>query len=376
VHVLDASRAVGVVSSLLDPDRRKAFDERNRAEQERLRAIYGGKSGKPLVTYAKARENRLQIAWKPAEVARPEFIGKKALISFPLEEIAKYIDWTYFFSAWELRGKFPNILQSPEYGAAARELYDQGRALLRKIIDGKLIQANAVYGFWPAESDADDVVLYADESRATPIARFCMLRQQTEHREGEPHLSLADFVAPKGSGISDYVGAFAVTAGISANELAREYEKAHDDYNSIMVKALADRLAEAFAELLHARARREWGYGKGEHLTPDELIGEKYRGIRPAFGYPACPDHSEKQTLFALLDAPHVGIELTETCAMTPPASVSGIYLAHPQARYFNVGRIGRDQVASYAARKGLGVAAVERWLQPNLGYDPTEGIG
>jgi 5-methyltetrahydrofolate--homocysteine methyltransferase len=376
VHVLDASRAVGVVSSLLDETKRPPFDAANRVEQERLRNIYGGKSGRPLVTYAKARENRLQIAWKPAEIARPEFTGRKELVSFPLEEIARYIDWTYFFSAWELRGKFPNILESPEYGAAARELYEHGRALLQKIIDGKLIRANAVYGFWPASSEADDIVLYTDESRSTVLTRFSMLRQQTEHREGEPHLSLADFVAPKDSGVSDYVGAFAVTAGISADELAREYEKANDDYNSIMVKALADRLAEAFAELLHARARRELGYGKGEHLTPEDLIGEKYRGIRPAFGYPACPDHSEKQALFSLLDAPRIGMALTESCAMTPPASVSGIYLAHPQARYFNVGRIGRDQVASYAARRGMTVAAVERWLQPNLGYDPSEGTG
>jgi 5-methyltetrahydrofolate--homocysteine methyltransferase len=370
VHVLDASRAVGVVSSLLDPAKRPEFDRENRVEQARLREIHGGKIGRPLVTYDKAAAGRLRLEWKAEEVSRPEFVGRRELLDFPLAEIAAYIDWTYFFSAWELRGKYPNVLEHPEYGAAARELFANGQEILHKIIAEKRIRANGVYGFWPAASDGDDIVLYEDESRSKPFHRFCMLRQQQERREGEPYLSLADFVAPAGGPIGDYVGAFAVTAGIGADQVAREYETAHDDYNSIMVKALADRLAEAFAELLHARVRREWGHT--EELSHDDLILEKYRGIRPAFGYPACPDHSEKQGLFTVLAAPRVGIELTESCAMTPPASVSGIYLGHPAARYFNLGKVGRDQVEAYAARKGTSVAEVEKWLQPNLGYDPA----
>jgi 5-methyltetrahydrofolate--homocysteine methyltransferase len=370
VHVLDASRAVGVVSSLLDAKRRPEFDARNVAEQNRLREIHGGKSGRPLVTYEQAVEGRPRIDWAPSDVSRPAFIGRRELRSFPLGEIARYIDWTYFFSAWELKGKYPNILSSPEYGEAARELFANGQAVLRRIIDEKLLTANAVYGFWPAASRGDDVVLYADESRKKPLVAFNMLRQQQKQREGEPYLSLADFVAPEGSAVNDYVGAFAVTAGLGADAVAREYEKAHDDYDAIMVKALADRLAEAFAELLHERVRREW-YEKGAPHSNEELIDEKYRGIRPAFGYPACPDHSEKVKLFELLEGPKVGIELTESCAMMPAASVSGIYIGYEKSRYFNVGKVGRDQVTAYAARKGISLAEAERWLQPNLGYDP-----
>jgi 5-methyltetrahydrofolate--homocysteine methyltransferase len=288
-----------------------------------------------------------------------------------LEEIVEFIDWTFFFSAWELKGKFPKILDHPKQGHAARELYEHGRELLDRIVSEKLLTPSGVYGFWPAASDGDDVVLFDDEDRSRELLRFPMLRQQAGQPEGKPNRSLADYVAPADAGVRDHIGAFAVTTGIGANELASSYEKALDDYNAIMVKALADRLAEAFAELLHARARREWGYGANEQLSNDDLIAESYRGIRPAFGYPACPDHTPKRRLFELLQAPEVGITLTESCAMNPAASVSGLYFAHPQARYFTVGRIGADQVADYASRCGMTLGETERWLAPALGYEP-----
>ena len=289
------------------------------------------------------------------------------LDAVPLEEVAAYIDWTFFFSAWELKGRFPAILEHPQYGEAARELFDHGRALLRRIIAERRLAAKGVYGFWPANSDGDDIILYEDVSRTREAARFTMLRQQEVIPDGKPNRSLADFVAPRESGLVDYLGAFAVTAGLGAEALAHEFEREHDDYQAIMTKALADRLAEAFAEYLHQRVRSEWGYGAAEQLTNDELIAAKYRGIRPAFGYPACPDHSEKVKLFDLLDAGRVGIELTESGAMLPAASVSGLYFSHPQARYFTVGRIGRDQLTSYAARKRISQEEAARWLGPNL---------
>jgi 5-methyltetrahydrofolate--homocysteine methyltransferase len=264
----------------------------------------------------------------------------------------------------------PAIFDHPEYGKAARELYDNARALLDRIIGEKQLTARGVYGFWPAASDGDDIALFADEGRADELVRFNMLRQQEPIADGRPNRSLADFVAPKGSGRKDHLGAFAVTAGLGADDLVRRFEADHDDYSAILVKALADRLAEAFAEYLHARARRDWGYGAEEALTRDDLIAEKYRGIRPAFGYPACPDHTEKAKLFRLLDAPRIGIALTEHFAMTPAASVSGLYFASPEARYFMVGRLGADQVQDYAARKGMSVDEAERWLTPNLGYE------
>jgi 5-methyltetrahydrofolate--homocysteine methyltransferase len=372
-HVLDASRAVGVVSTLLDPAARRAFDVENRAEQQRLRDLHSKKQARPLVPFRAARSRKPPIEWRAEDVAKPDFVGRRVLTDFPLEEIAKYVDWTFLFTAWELKGKFPKILEHPEYGEAARELYDNARGLLKKIVDGRLLRANAAYGFWPAESDGEDIVLFADEGRSEELLRFNMLRQQQKRdaSDNSPCRSLADFVAPPGSGLKDYVGAFAVTAGLGADELSARFERELDDYDAIMAKALADRLAEGFAELLHARARREWGYGKSERFTNEELIDEKYRGIRPAFGYPACPDHSEKPKLFGLLDAPTVGIELTESFAMTPAASVSGIYLAHPLSQYFSVGRVGADQVEAYAARKGASVAEVEKWLAPLLSYDP-----
>jgi 5-methyltetrahydrofolate--homocysteine methyltransferase len=286
-----------------------------------------------------------------------------------LETLIPYIDWTFFFAAWELKGRFPAILDHPEYGGPARELYEHAQGLLARIVAERRITARGVYGFWPANADNDDIVVYKDDARQVEIARFHSLRQQEPIADGRPNRSLADFVAPKASLAPDYLGAFAVTAGIGADELAREYEAARDDYSAIIVKALADRLAEAFAEYLHAEARRDWGYSKDEQLSQEALIAEAYRGIRPAFGYPACPDHSEKVELFRLLDAPAIGMQLTESFAMIPPASVSGLYFSHPEAKYFNVGRLGRDQVEEYAARKGVSVEQAERWLGPNLGY-------
>ncbi|HVU49443.1 MAG TPA: methionine synthase [Polyangia bacterium] len=375
VHVLDASRAVGVVAGLLDPKGRVELDRKNRAEQAELRELFAKKREKPLVPLASARANRPKIEWRQEDLPPPAFLGVRQ-IEVPLEELVRFIDWTFFFTAWELTGRFPAILDHPQQGQAARDLYANAKEILQRIVDGRQLTARGVYGFWPAASDGDDIVLYTDESRATEKLRFNMLRQQqvkTDDKPGNPHLSLADFVAPVGAGLADHVGAFAVTAGIGCAELAAAYEKRNDDYAAIIVKALADRLAEAFAESLHARARRDWGYGANEDLSNEDLIEEKYRGIRPAFGYPACPEHTEKGKLFELLGARGAGLELTDSFAMTPAASVSGIYLAHPQARYFNLGRIGRDQVEDYARRKNMRVAEVERWLGPSLAYDPSK---
>jgi len=371
VHVHDASRAVGVVASLLDPKRRRDLDAANRQAQDQLRYVYSGRQERPLLSYAEALENRLRLEWREEDNPVPSFLGRRVVEDLDLDEIARYIDWTFFFSAWELKGKFPKILDHPKYGEAARELYDNAQKLLRRIIDERLLIHRGVYGFWPAASDGDDIVLYADEGHDRELLRFNMLRQQGVQPEGKPNRSLADFIAPVGSGVGDHLGAFAVTAGIGAAEFAEAFEREHDDYNAIMVKAIADRLAEAFAECLHQRARREWGYGKDENLSNEDLIAERYRGIRPAFGYPACPDHTEKFKLFELLDAPEVGIRLTENAAMLPAASVSGLYFAHPAARYFTVGRIDRDQVETYAAHKGMPLEELERWLSPSLGYDP-----
>jgi 5-methyltetrahydrofolate--homocysteine methyltransferase len=371
VHVLDASRAVDVVSSLLNPSARDRFVADVRTEQSALRAQYGARQEKPLLSYEAAKANRLRIDWDAADLPVPSFLGRRE-ITVPLGELVPFIDWTFFFHAWELKGRVPAIFDHPQYGHAARDLYDNARALLDRIVTERLLVAKGVYGFWPAASDGDDLVLFADDSRRAEAARFPMLRQQEPIADGRPNRSLADFVAPLASSRRDYLGAFAVTAGIGADELAARFEADHDDYDAIMVKALADRLVEAFAEYLHARTRREWGYGADEHLSTDDLIAEKYRGIRPAFGYPACPDHTGKGPLFDLLGARAAGVGLTEHFAMTPAASVSGLYFANPQARYFMVGRVGPDQVSDYARRKGMSVEDVERWLAPNLAYDPT----
>jgi 5-methyltetrahydrofolate--homocysteine methyltransferase len=302
----------------------------------------------------------------------PSFTGVKK-VDVALEALVPFIDWQFFFTAWELKGRFPQILDDPKIGAAARDLFDHAQQLLKQIVDGKLIRARGVYGFWPANRDGDDIVLWTASEPGRPrkvAARFPMLRQQEVIADDKPNRSLADFVAPLDSGITDSVGAFAVTAGIGVDALVRKYEAAHDDYSAIIVKALADRLAEAFAEYLHAQARRDWGFG--DALANDDLIDEKYRGIRPAFGYPACPDHSEKARLFDLLDARAQGLDLTESFAMTPAASVSGLYFAHPQSKYFAIQRIGRDQVEDYAKRKGMTVIEIERWLRPALSYEPS----
>jgi len=357
VHVLDASRVVGVLSRLLDPDGRDALDTDNRADQQRLRALHEDKQRKPLLPLAAARDNRTPISWQADDLAVPPFTGTRE-IAPSIAELRAYIDWTFFFHAWELKGRFPAILDDPRRGAAARDLHTAATDLLDSIEADGTLEARGVYGFWPAVAEQDDIVL-ADGSR------FPMLRQQADYGDSRPNRSLADFVAPADGSLNDHVGAFAVAIH-GAAEFAREHESRHDDYSAIIVKALADRLAEAFAEWLHRQVRRSW-YAPDEALDEEGLIAERYRGIRPAFGYPACPDHSEKRGLFALLDAGRVGLELTESCAMSPAAAVSGLYLAHPQARYFAIGRIGEDQLHDYAARKDTTPDEVERWLRPHL---------
>ena len=372
VYVPDASQSVTVMSSLLDPKLKPEFDAKNRAAQERDRRSFADRQQKKLVSYAHALEHRFPTDWKTVRIDTPSFLGVRTLPDFPLAELVPYIDWTPFFQTWELRGHFPAILEDAVVGSEAKKVYDDARRLLDQVIAKKWLKASAVYGFWPANSDGDDVILYTDETRTTELTRFHMLRQQWE-REGTKHfLSLADFVAPRDSGRADYMGAFAVTSGHGIEPVVQKFLSEHDDYQSIMIKAIADRLAEAFAEALHARARIDWGFGHEEALSNAELIDEKYRGIRPAPGYPACPDHTEKRTLFDLLEAEkNAGIQLTESFAMYPAAAVSGWYFAHPQARYFAVDRLTLDQVEAYAARKGMTLADAERWLAPNLGYEP-----
>ncbi len=371
VHVLDASRAVNTVASLIDPKQRPNFAQANRVEQERLRVQHANQRERKLLPLAEARARRHKLPFTAAEVSVPAFTGRKLISELPLAELRSYIDWRFFFSAWEMKGDVPAIFQDKAQGKAARELYDQANELLDRIINEKLLTASGVYGFWPAASEGDDLVMYRDASLAEEIARFPMLRQQGDRGAGEHTSSLADFVAPKDAGIVDYLGAFAVTAGLGADELAKKFERDNDDYNAILVKALADRLAEAFAEYLHERVRGEW-YARGEKLSREDLVAEKYRGIRPALGYPACPDHTDKQGLFALLRAREIGMDLTEHLAMTPAASVSGLYFGHPQSHYFSVGVVGRDQVEDYGKRKGMTIKEVERWLQSTLSYDPA----
>ncbi|MFM9961173.1 MAG: vitamin B12 dependent-methionine synthase activation domain-containing protein, partial [Planctomycetaceae bacterium] len=388
VHVNDASISVPVVESLLDADRKPAFMEKIYADQNRDRASFADRQARNLVPYTDALARRFVTDWATVEIPTPEFLGLRTLDDFPLAELVPFIDWSPFFSTWQLRGKFPTIFEDGAVGPEAKKLYDDARQLLDEIIAHRWLTARGVYGFWPANSVGDDVLVFSPPLPLSPsppligdkergrqgenerLATFPMLRQQWE-RQGQKHFcSLADYIAPADSGRQDFIGAFAVTTGFGCDELCVKFDKANDDYQSIMAKALADRLAEAFAECLHQRVRSEWGYGRSEHLSVEDLIEEKYRGIRPAFGYPSCPDHSEKRTLFDLLQAEqHTGITLTENFAMWPAASVSGLYFAHPDVRYFAVDRITRDQVENYAARKGVPVAEVERWLSPNLGY-------
>ena len=373
IHIKDASRCVGVVDRLNRPETRDEIEAENRALQVRERDSFSQKRQRKLVAYREALERRFRIDWKASEVAKPSFVGTRILKSFSLETLVPFIDWSPFFMTWELKGKYPRIFNDPTVGKEARKLYDDARRLLDRIVQKQSLQANGVYGFYPANSEGDDIVVYTDESRSQEHSRFPMLRQQWE-REGQTTFrSLADYVAPRESGVLDYLGAFAVTTGIGSEELVAEFDRDHDDYNSIMAKALADRLAEAFAECLHQQARRDWGYGLNENLNHDDLIDEKYQGIRPAAGYPSCPDHTEKATLWKLLDAQaSTGITLTESFAMHPGASVSGLYFAHPEARYFAVDMVTKDQVENYAARKKIDLKECERWLSPNLAYDPS----
>jgi 5-methyltetrahydrofolate--homocysteine methyltransferase len=368
-HVKDASLAVNVVSDLLNSERKLLFDKENRAGQEEQRVKHANRNTKKLRPIALARKAAFTPTWGSQPLPKPDFIGTKILEDLSLAKLSRYIDWTFFFSAWELKGKFPGILESAKYGAAARELYENAQEMLLQIVQEKLLTARAVIGFWPAASEGDDIILFKDEGREEELLRFPMLRQQKE-LEGEPSRSLADFVAPLGSGHADYLGAFGVTAGLGAGTLAKKYQDENDDYSSIMVKALADRLAEASAEYIHKRARKVWGYAKEETLGKRGLIDEVYRGIRPAFGYPACPDHSLKAPLLELLGTDSIGLGLTENGAMTPAASVSGLYFAHPDAHYFQLGRVGIDQVEDYSRRMGQTLTETERWLSPNLSYD------
>jgi 5-methyltetrahydrofolate--homocysteine methyltransferase len=375
VYVPDASRSVSVASSLISQELKPAFIAERRAEYEALRERNANRQPKSKpISYAEAIARGEQIDWKNYVPPQPQFIGAQVLDDYPLEKLIETIDWTPFFISWDLAGKYPDILSDEKVGEAARNLFADAQTMLKHIVDNKLIKARAVFGFWPAARvGGDDIELYANEQRDQRIATLHHLRQQIEKPNGKPNHSLADFIAPKDSGLSDYVGAFVVTAGIGADELSQQFLAKHDDYSSIMVKALADRLAEAFAEHLHLRVRREfWHYAADEQLNNIDLIKEKYRGIRPAPGYPACPDHTEKATLFALLHAEQIGVELTEHFAMSPAASVSGFYYSHPQSSYFAVGKIQRDQVESIAARKGFSVAEMERWLSPVLGYEPA----
>jgi 5-methyltetrahydrofolate--homocysteine methyltransferase len=371
IHVKDASRCVGVVDRLQRPETKPDLDRDNRAAQEREREAFARRRQRKLVPYAEAVQRRFTIDWSKSPIARPAFLGTRVLRDLPLTDIVPYIDWSPFFMAWELSGKYPSILQDPKVGEEARKLLGDASGLLERIVAQKLLHANGVYGFFPANADGDDIVVFTDESRSTERLRFHMLRQQWE-REGQTRFrSLADYLAPVSTGIPDYLGAFAVTAGTGAEELVKAFKAEHDDYNAITAEALADRLAEGFAELLHERARRDWGYGQDENLSKEDLIAEKYRGIRPAAGYPSCPDHTEKRALWQLLDVEEAaGMRLTESYAMWPAASVSGLYFAHPEARYFAVDMITRDQVQAYAARKRMSVAEVQRWLAPNLAYE------
>ena len=371
-HVSDASRAVDVMGRLLGRETRPEFEERTRAEQQLARERFEGRAPRELRSYADAVACRPDFDWEATPIERPSFLGRRVLEDYPLSELVPYIDWTPFFHVWELRGVYPRLLDDPKQGSTARELHEAALQMLDRIVDERLLRANAVYGFFPANSDGDDIVLFDDEERGQARVRLPSLRQQHAHADGRPCLALADFVAPLSSGRSDYLGAFAVTTGLGLDLLTGRLEKEHDDYGSIMAKALADRLAEAFAERLHEIARQDFGYGKAEKFTKQDLIKERYRGIRPAAGYPASPDHTQKQLLWNLLDVEAgTSIRLTENFAMWPAASVSGFYFAHPEARYFAVGQIGKDQVEAYAERLGVSVEHVERWLSPNLAYEP-----
>jgi 5-methyltetrahydrofolate--homocysteine methyltransferase len=376
VHVNDASRAVGVASALMSPERREAYAAEVRADYAKISAAhFRAQADKKRLKLKDARANAMKIDFTKLPPTRPAFFGIKSFGAYDLAELAEYIDWTPFFQTWELTGRFPAILDDAKVGEVARSLYADARKMLDQIVAEEWFTAQATIGFWPANADGDDIVVYADGTRKQQIATFHTLRQQLEKREGRFNSALSDFIAPVSSKVPDYIGAFVVTAGIGEDIIADRFKNANDDYSSILCKALADRLAEAFAERMHARVRREfWGYAPDESTKPDELILEQYQGIRPAPGYPAQPDHTEKATLFRLLDAEATaGVKLTESYAMWPGSSVSGLYFSHPESFYFGVGKIERDQVEDYAARKNWTVAETERWLAPVLNYIPTQ---
>ncbi|MFT5154244.1 MAG: 5-methyltetrahydrofolate--homocysteine methyltransferase, partial [Planctomycetota bacterium] len=372
VHVHDASRSVNVVSDLLDKDLKAKLDLANRENQDKLRALFKEKRSRPLISLERAREHKLQIDWEAAELPAPSDLGRKTIAEIPIAELLPFIDWTFFFLAWELKGRYPAILAHPEQGAAARELFQNAQEMLEKIQREHSLTAKAVCGFWKANAEGDDIVLEKQDAGDPDSIRFPFLRQQGESKNTPANYCLADFIAPKESGKTDHLGAFVVGVH-GAEKLASEFEADNDDYNSILVKALADRLAEASAEWLHAKMRIEWGYEAAESFTNEELIDERYRGIRPAFGYPACPEHTPKAMLFELLRPSEIGVGLTESFAMTPAAAVSGLFFANPEARYFGLGRVERDQVEDYAPRAKLSVEDAERWLGPYLAYDPDD---
>ena len=373
IHVVDASKAVGVASKLLSEENQKSFIQENKKVQEEFREKFLSKrTSKPLLSIADARQRDTKIDWRKEDIPNPNFTGMRVESDFPLDTLVDYIDWSPFFHAWELRGRYPKIFEDEYVGDKAKELFDDAQDLLSRILREKLFTAKCVYGLFAANRVGDDIEIYSDESRKKCIQKFHFLRQQNNKLKGENH-SLADFVAAKGSGLSDHIGAFAVTAGHGVDEFAKSFEVENDDYNSIMAKALGDRLAEAFAEYLHKKVRKEWGFGSKESLSNDDLIREKYRGIRPAAGYPACPDHTEKQRLWDLLEVEkNTGMRLTESCAMWPASSVSGLYFAHPEAKYFAIGKINEDQIVDLANRKNMSKKEVEKWLSPNLNYDPN----
>jgi 5-methyltetrahydrofolate--homocysteine methyltransferase len=373
VHVLDASRAVPVATSLLSDENKPEFVAQHRTEYEALRKAHSA-TRQTVVSLDTARSRRTPIEWRPEDLPAPSFSGVRVLDNFPLATLREFIDWSPLFHAWGMKGVYPRIFEHPEQGEQACQLFKDANALLDRIIEKNQITARGVYGLFPASAVNDDVELYTDNTRAKILDRFHFLRQQANKEGSEPCRSLADFIAPKETGLLDHIGAFAVTSGIGLKEVCDRFRADNDDYNAIMAEGLADRLAEAFAECLHKRVRDEWGYGREENLTPEDLIHEKYRGIRPAPGYPASPDHTEKGTIWRLLDVEaNTGMRITESFAMWPGSSVSGIYFAHPKSRYFSLGKIDRDQVADYHERKGMTVAEVERWLGPNLNYDPEE---
>ncbi|MFK3776899.1 methionine synthase [Agrobacterium sp. NPDC089420] len=378
IYVTDASRAVGVVSALLSEEQKPAYIDNIRTEYKKVAEAHArNEREKQRLPLSRARENAQKIDWSAYQPVKPQFFGTRVFETYDLEELSRYIDWTPFFQTWELKGRFPAILDDEKQGEAARQLYSDAQAMLKKIIEEKWFRPRAVIGFWPANAVGDDIRLFTDEGRGEELATFFTLRQQLSKRDGRPNVALSDFVAPVDSGVADYVGGFVVTAGIEEVAIAERFERANDDYSSILVKALADRFAEAFAERMHERVRTEfWGYAPQENFNGEELISEAYAGIRPAPGYPAQPDHTEKKTLFALLDATNAaGVELTESYAMWPGSSVSGIYIGHPESYYFGVAKVERDQVLDYARRKDMSVTEVERWLGPVLNYVPTNGV-